>query len=308
MNKKKLCVILLTFNHSHLIKSTVLSILDQDYKDFDFIISDDCSTDGTWGILEELAITYDSIRIFRTTKNMGMSGNANYAFDKSNSEYIALLHHDDICRSDIFSKWLSLIECDDNISFVFNQYKVFNDDLILKGDINEGIIEGRYFLYNYLLKNWGCIVRGTALIRSKHWKEVGGMREEFGMLADIDLWMRFSSRYAVGYVPEPLIEIRQDRPLNYPKEYLETAFSWKRLKILFEIHASNRKTLIFKNSYLYYIHWVYFRFRVSGEVLKWLLYGILKRKRYIIATSAEGINIYEFAIIKLIRSFLLYLS
>ena len=39
---------LLTFNHAHIIESTINSILEQTVKNFEFIVSDDCSTDGTW--------------------------------------------------------------------------------------------------------------------------------------------------------------------------------------------------------------------------------------------------------------------
>ena len=53
MNKKKnlenkISCVLLTYNHVHTIENTVNSILKQKIRNFEFIISDDCSNDGTW--------------------------------------------------------------------------------------------------------------------------------------------------------------------------------------------------------------------------------------------------------------------
>jgi len=42
------------------------------------------------------------------------------------------------------------------------------------------------------------------MIRSQGWEQVGGMREQFGLLADIDMWMRLAMRGPVGFVPDPI--------------------------------------------------------------------------------------------------------
>lgn len=44
----KISCVLITYNHSHTIEDTVRSVLKQKLKNFEFIISDDCSNDGTW--------------------------------------------------------------------------------------------------------------------------------------------------------------------------------------------------------------------------------------------------------------------
>jgi hypothetical protein len=72
------------------------------------------------------------------------------------------------------------------------------------------------------------------------WDRVGGMREEFNLIADVDLWMRLSVVSQVGYVPEPVIYVRELRPDYYPDTYTLKRFHWSRLVLLYEIHASNR--------------------------------------------------------------------
>ena len=95
-------------------------------------------------------------------------------------------------------------------------------------EVSDEWLEGKLFLERHLLPRWGCPVRGTAMIRRSHFEAVGGMREQFGLLADVDLWMRLSARAPVGYVPETLVAIRQARPAYYPEAYQSAVWSWRR--------------------------------------------------------------------------------
>ena len=307
MNAKNLSVCLLTYNHEHLIEKVIYSILNQTYKDYELIISDDNSSDNTYRICSALSVKDERIKLIKTKSNLGMAGNANYAIRHAKYKYIALLHHDDILHEDAFSEWLNCIEINDRIVFVFNYYKTNapktkKEISIIKNFTS--VIEGKYFLKKFLLKNWGCPVRGTALIRKKYFDEVGGMNEKFGMLADVDLWMRLSARWDVGYVNKPLMEVLVNRPLDYPKDYTE--FSWKSLFNLFDIHASN----INRNNYPNYLRYIFKRFvfrnKVSFEIIKWNIYAVVRNKKEIIYSYKNENNCQYFyskwlvAIVKLL--------
>jgi len=58
-------VCLLTYNQAHIVESTIRSILDQSRRDFEFIVSDDCSTDGTWEKILEIAAADPKIKAVR---------------------------------------------------------------------------------------------------------------------------------------------------------------------------------------------------------------------------------------------------
>ena len=151
-------------------------------------------------------------------------------------------------------------------------------------------MEGRKFLKKQLLKSWGCPVRGTTLFRKDYFLKIKGMNLAFGMLADVDLWMRFSANWDVGYVNEPLIEIRQEWPENYPKAY--TDFSWERKFILFNIYSSNINRDNYPNYFKFIVKRLVFRNRVSIEIIKWHLYALLKNKIEILVNYPSN-NIYE---------------
>jgi glycosyltransferase involved in cell wall biosynthesis len=277
-------VCLLAYNHEKLIASAIESVLAQTRADFELIVSDDQSRDGTFQVIEACARRDPRIRAVRTPRNLGMAGNANFAVSRASAPYVALLHHDDLYAPQLLERWLDVAQRHPAVGFVSNAYGFDGDDRIDYHPLAE-FNDGQDVLRRVLLPGWGCAVRGTALIRTECWNELGGMREEFGMLADVDLWMRLSARWPVGYVREPLIVVRQERPDDYPKDYSE--FSWKRMRLLHEIHAANWRATYGDGTLDGRVHLAWFRARRNADVARWLLYAIAKRRWQMLATSDE---------------------
>lgn len=299
-----IAVCLLTYNHVEVVESTIKSILKQSICGYEVIVSDDCSTDGTWDRIQRLAADDARIRPVRTRTNLGMPGNANFAVAQTTRPYIALLHHDDIYREDLLEKWAkSLMRCDD-AAFAFNPYGVFDSDRVLQEPIPSECIEGKWLLERYLFARWGCVVRGTAMIRRGAWDEVGGMREQFGLLADVDLWMRLAMRWPVAYVPEPLIAVRHRRPSYYPDIYTGKEWHWERQRLIYEIHAANRLSFYDLGTLKGRVNWWKFRWRLSAETAKWLSYAVVRSKRRMIDSSRESETPYDFWFLSFYRNLL----
>ena len=127
---EKISVCLLTYNHVDVIESTLRTILDQTITGYEVIVSDDCSSDGTWERILALAAADARIKPVRTPHNMGMPGNANFAVAQSDRPYIALLHHDDFYRKDLLEKWAGVLDRHSDAAFVFNAYGVFESDYV----------------------------------------------------------------------------------------------------------------------------------------------------------------------------------
>jgi glycosyltransferase involved in cell wall biosynthesis len=292
---EKISVCLLTYNHVDVIESTLQSILDQTITGYDVIVCDDCSTDGTWERIVELATRDERIKPIRTPNNMGMPGNANFAVAQTDRPYIALLHHDDLYRKDLLEKWAGILERYVDVGFVFNRYDSPNPEKHKGPRFSEERMDGHWFLEKFLFHGWGCPVRGTAMIRRSLWDKVGGMREEFNLIADVDLWMRLSMVSKVGYVPEPVIYVRELRPDYYPDAYTLKRFHWSRLTLSYEIHASNRLSYFGLNTFRRRLQWWVFRLKLSCETAKWLTYAVVRKKRRqeILAYSAESVTQYD---------------
>jgi glycosyltransferase involved in cell wall biosynthesis len=295
----KISVCLLTFNHVNLIESSIRTVLDQTIQRFEFVVSDDRSTDGTWEKILDLAKSNPRIKAIQTPHNMGMPGNTNFAVSQTSRPYIALLHHDDLYRQDLLEKWVGVMDRHPDVGFVFNSYGVFDSDYIYEHSFKDEKLDGRWFLEKLLFPRWGCPVRGTALIRRDAFVNADGMREEFGLLADIDLWMRLARNNSVGYIAEPVIIVRHDRPVYYPDIYAGNVWSWKRQRFLYEIHGINRE------EYYSGIRRVYeifrYRFRVTMETIKWLGYAVVRNKPDMLIHSGEGASNYELPAVMVVR-------
>lgn len=299
---ERISVCLLTYNHAHLIASTLESIQRQTLSDYEIVVSDDCSTDGTWELVQQIASLDRRIRPVRTASNLGMPGNANFAVAHCHRPYIALLHHDDLYRSDLLEQWVGVLERNPDAAFAFNPYRDLGFTQFPARARHRDCIDGRWLLRAYLFRYWGSVIRGTAMIRRCAWDEVGGMQERYGLIADVDLWMRLAARWPAGYCPEYLIDVRQARPPDYPMEYQEEmAWSWSRRRLLYEIHANNRQACRGTCAWSERWKWLVFRAKVSADILTWLGYAVVRRKLDMIASSGDAANPYELGLVKLIR-------
>jgi glycosyltransferase involved in cell wall biosynthesis len=287
----KVSVCLLAYDHVGLIETTLRSILDQTLTGYEVLVSDDCSSDGTWERILELAREDARIRPLRTPRNLGMAANANFAAAHSERPYLALLHHDDLYRRDLLEKWANVLERHPDVDFVFNYYGKHGRSDMYTQPIPGERIDGHFF-FAYMLRIWGSPVRGTAMIRRAAWQRLGGMRERFGLLADVDLWMRLARQGDVGYVHEPVITVRQERPTYYPDIY-KPIHSWERQRLLYEIHATNRLETMQAASWRERLRWLRFRCRVTAQTLYWLAYAVYKRRAPLIASSDAGATPYD---------------
>jgi GT2 family glycosyltransferase len=235
-----------------------------------------------------------------------MPGNANYAVTHSDRPYIALLHHDDLYREDLLDKWAGVMERNADAAFVFNSYGVDKSEFIYREEMPSECFNGQWLLESYLLPNWGCVVRGTAMIRRSAWMQAGGMRERFGLISDVDLWMRLAMRWQVGYVAEPVITVRHQRPEDYPDEYKEGNWSWRRQRYLYEIHAENRLEYYDSRTVVGLMRWWSFRIKLSAETAKWLSYAVIRNKVSMLLLCEESVTSYDLLPLRLYRSSLLH--
>jgi glycosyltransferase involved in cell wall biosynthesis len=94
MNMPKVTIATITYNSEKFVAQAIESVLAQSFIDFEYLISDDCSTDGTWDIIQ----TYkDSrIRAWRNTPNLGEYPNRNKTLYEAKGKYIIWIDGDDI--------------------------------------------------------------------------------------------------------------------------------------------------------------------------------------------------------------------
>lgn len=126
----KLTVLMPLYNpeESHL-REAIQSILNQTFKDFEFLILNDGSTNNA----EEVVLSYDDKRIrYIKQDNMGLAGTLNKGIDITSADIIARMDQDDIAHPDRFEKQLKFLEENPNISIVGSWIKHFPKPKIVK--------------------------------------------------------------------------------------------------------------------------------------------------------------------------------
>lgn len=106
--KPKVSVIVPAYNAEKTLEAAVRSVLAQTMTDWELLLLDDCSRDGTWALAQRLAGEDERIRILRHDANRGVSYSRNLGVRTAEGEYVAFLDSDDLWAPDKLEKQLAL--------------------------------------------------------------------------------------------------------------------------------------------------------------------------------------------------------
>ena len=221
-DQSSVSVILLTYNRASLLNATIGSILSQTMADFELIIADDASADGTQEVCERWAISDSRIRYQRRPENIGMPQNLNLGILASTGKYVAILHDDDVYRPDLLREWKTCLDEHPKAAFVFNAYRGLNAQGQTRTVYRETLprcSSGSTLLESIFFKRWrfDSPVRGTVMMRRGAFDHAGSFDERYGFWADVDMWMRLAKDFEVCYIDEPLIAVpsREAVPVQF---------------------------------------------------------------------------------------------
>ncbi len=106
----RLSVGLPVYNGEDYLAESLESLLGQTYEDFELIISDNASTDGTAGICRRYAKQDSRIRYFRQPSNLGCNPNHNFVFEQARGELFKLASDDDLYARDLLKRCVDLLD------------------------------------------------------------------------------------------------------------------------------------------------------------------------------------------------------
>jgi glycosyltransferase involved in cell wall biosynthesis len=115
------------FNGEPFLSETLDSILGQSFTDFELLISDNASTDGTEEICRTNAKSDKRIRYFRNQQNVGAAENYNRVFHLASGKYFKWAAHDDICAPTFLSKCVSVLEENPEIILCYSLAKAIDE-------------------------------------------------------------------------------------------------------------------------------------------------------------------------------------
>lgn len=153
------------YNGEEYLAGTIESLLSQTYQDFELIISDNASTDGTQDICEEFAKRDSRIRYDRLASNLGAAPNYNRIVPDARGHYFKWQAHDDRCYPEFLAECLSAMRADPEVVLAYPSTHVidakgdimseYRDDLALSEALpSERLVH--YLRVNFLRKQGMC--------------------------------------------------------------------------------------------------------------------------------------------------------
>ena len=113
VNNPKISVLMACFNSSKTIKESIDSVLDQTFRNFEFLIIDDCSSDDTFKKLQNYKNLDSRIRVFKNNKNIGLTKSLNILISQTTAPFIARQDADDISNQYRIEKQLDFMKIND---------------------------------------------------------------------------------------------------------------------------------------------------------------------------------------------------
>jgi len=209
-----------TYNNARYIYKTISSIIGQTYKNMEIIVCDNASTDNT----EEIVKSFSDPRIvyYKNSELLACLANWNACIKKTNAEFVAIYHSDDIYAPEIVEKEVVFLQNHPTAGAVFCLDKLIDENgkfagagVKLPKEINEKDEINFEELFTCLLENFGSfLVAPTFMTRKVVFKEVGFFDESgkfgdsIGSAGDTEMWLRIARKYNIGIIKERLIQRR----------------------------------------------------------------------------------------------------
>jgi glycosyltransferase involved in cell wall biosynthesis len=198
----RVSVVMSVYNAERYVEEAIESILGQTFRDFEFIIVDDGSTDTTSEILHNF--DDERIMLVENDGNIGLTRSLNKGLQMARGKYIARMDADDISLYERLEKQVQFLDTHPDVGLVGSAVIYIDPDgkeLGVQRVCTENI-------HQALLNVEFCWWHSATAFRSECLESVGPYREGFRYAQDYDLWLRIAEKYDVASLSEPLVKLR----------------------------------------------------------------------------------------------------
>lgn len=197
-------VVMAAYNGASLVGETIASLRAQTRSDWELIVVDDCSTDGTLALLR--AIDDPRITVIASDKNQGPVHARNRAFASARGHYIAALDQDDLCMPDRLERQAAYLDANPQVALVASAALLLEEG---KADLWPGEKHLSPAMIDWLLLTQNPLVWSTAMFRADAARGLTPFtRPELRYAEDFDLYNRIRAFGTVARIDEPLLQYR----------------------------------------------------------------------------------------------------
>lgn len=193
------------YDGEEFLAEAVESILGQSFTDFEFVIVDDGSTDGSPALLERYAAADRRVRVITNEANLGIVGALNRGLDACRGEYVARMDADDIATADRLEKQVAALDADEGIIVLGGSLRYIDAaggdlDVVRRCETGKSILTQTPMLHP------------TAVIRRAGLREHGiRYRERYRYAEDYYLWLELSRLGRITAIDDVVLWYRVSR-------------------------------------------------------------------------------------------------
>lgn len=230
MNNPRISVVMAAYNSKRYIREAIESILNQTFKDFEFIIVNDASTDKTLEIIKEYKKKDERIKLVNNKKNLGRAISRNKALKLARGKYIAILDSDDVSLPNRLEIQYEYLEQHSPIFLIGGS--AINVDLNGKNQGYFKAITSELRLIRELKKR-NAISHPTVMFRNE---KDNLYREKFSYSQDYDFYLILLSKgKRVLNLPDKLIKYRfNPKGVSFSKRVKQVLFAQKAQEFYFQ--------------------------------------------------------------------------
>ncbi|HEY9045389.1 MAG TPA: glycosyltransferase [Ohtaekwangia sp.] len=199
MDAPKVTVLMPVYNAAAFLREAVESILHQTFRDFEFLILDDGSSDNSAAIIE--SYTDPRIRFIRNDQNIGIAATLNRGIELASCELIARMDADDISYPDRLQKQYDYMITHPACALLSSWCRVVTAD---KKHVRIEKYTSRFFYYNLTFECW--IYHPTVIYRKQAVKSVGMYSMPYS--EDYDLFWKLAQKFPIDNLSEVLLDYR----------------------------------------------------------------------------------------------------
>jgi glycosyltransferase involved in cell wall biosynthesis len=224
MTEPVVSVVMRAFNCERYIGPAIESILAQTFQDFEIVVVDDASTDGTEAVLRTCARQDERIRVFRNKTNQGSVRAINVGLRHARGEFVAIHDGDDVSLPHRLETQVNFLRANPHIALVGGgEYVIDEEGEVIRVVTRErrGPEEARQDLEK------GPTFTQTSVMCRRKCIEAIGLYDEFFLYAnDYDMLLRMANTFDIVYYEEPLVKWRWlNSSISGTKKRAQAAFS-----------------------------------------------------------------------------------
>ena len=203
-------VVIPLYNKEPFVEKTLRSALEQTFPDYEIIVVNDGSKDGSLEVAKRVLEGVENATII-DQENAGVSTARNNGIATSKGDYICILDADDWWEPTFLEEMDKLIsEYPDAGLYCTNYYYVHNGKSTVKLDIPTG-----YFNYCKEYARTLCMIATSSCCCSKAiLNEMNGFKPQLKLGEDFDLWIRIALKYGTAILNKPLVYFNNDVPIK----------------------------------------------------------------------------------------------